>query len=37
MAGNPEAEVTGVAVTWLPNLDILHRASQKGLNFIICP
>ena len=35
MAGNPEAEVTGVAVTWLPNLDILHRAGQKGLNFII--
>ena len=25
MAGDPEAEVTGVAVTWLPNSDVLRR------------
>ncbi len=35
MAGNPETIVTGVAVTWLPNLDVLQRAATKGLNFII--
>lgn len=35
MAGDPDAKVTGVAVTWLPNLDILQRAGQRGLNFII--
>lgn len=35
MAGDPQAEVTGVAVTWLPNLDVLHRAAQQGLNFVI--
>lgn len=35
MAGDPEAEVRGVAVTWLPNLDILQRAAQKNLNFVI--
>jgi putative NIF3 family GTP cyclohydrolase 1 type 2 len=34
-AGNPETEVRGVAVTWLPNLDVLRRAAAGGLNFII--
>lgn len=35
MAGDPETEVSGIAVTWLPNLDVLQRAARQGLNFII--
>ena len=35
MAGDPEAEVQGVAVTWLPNLDVLKRSAAAGLNFVI--
>lgn len=35
MAGDPATEITGVAVTWLPNLHVLQRAAEKGLNFII--
>jgi hypothetical protein len=35
MAGNPEAMVSGVAVTWLPNLHVLQQAAAKELNFII--
>ena len=35
MAGDPEAEVTGIAVTWLPNNDVLERAADHGLNFVL--
>ena len=35
MAGDPEAEVTGIAVTWLPNMDVLERAADRGLNFVL--
>ena len=35
MAGDPQAEIRGVAVTWLPNLDILKRSALRGLNFVI--
>jgi putative NIF3 family GTP cyclohydrolase 1 type 2 len=35
MAGDPETDVTGVAVTWLPNRDVLQRAAAKKLNFVI--
>ena len=35
MAGDPDAEISGVAVTWLPNLDVLKRSAAAGLNFII--
>jgi putative NIF3 family GTP cyclohydrolase 1 type 2 len=34
-AGNPGTPVTGVAVTMMATLDVLQRASAKGLNFII--
>ena len=34
-AGNPDAPVTGVAVTMMATMDVLQRASAKGLNFII--
>ena len=34
-AGNPDTPVTGVAVTMMATMDVLHRASAKGLNFII--
>jgi len=34
-AGNPDAVVTGVAVTMMATMDVLQRASAKGLNFII--
>ena len=33
--GNPDTPVTGVAVTMMATLDVLQRASAKGLNFII--
>ena len=28
MAGDPDAEITGIAVTWLPNIDVLERAAS---------
>jgi len=34
-AGNPDTVVTGVAVTMMATMDVLQRASAKGLNFII--
>jgi putative NIF3 family GTP cyclohydrolase 1 type 2 len=34
-AGNPDAVVTGVAVTMMATMDVLQRASAKGLNFVI--
>ena len=34
-AGNPDTPVTGIAVTMMATMDILQRASAKGLNFII--
>jgi putative NIF3 family GTP cyclohydrolase 1 type 2 len=34
-AGSPDTPVTGVAVTMMATMDVLQRASAKGLNFII--
>ena len=34
-AGNPDAPVTGVAVTFTATYDVLRRAVQQGCNFII--
>jgi putative NIF3 family GTP cyclohydrolase 1 type 2 len=34
-AGNPDAEVRGVAVTFLPSLEVLRQAAARDLNFII--
>ena len=34
-AGNPDASVTGIAVTMMATMDVLQRASAKGLNFVI--
>jgi putative NIF3 family GTP cyclohydrolase 1 type 2 len=34
-AGNPDAPVTGVAMTMMATMDVLQRASAKGLNFVI--
>ena len=34
-AGNPDTPVTGVAVTMMATMDVLERASAKGLNFVI--
>ena len=34
-AGNPDAPVTGMAVTMMATMDVLQRASAKGLNFVI--
>jgi len=34
-AGNPDAPVTGVAVTMMATMDVLQRASAEGLNFVI--
>jgi putative NIF3 family GTP cyclohydrolase 1 type 2 len=34
-AGNPDTVVNGVAVTMMATMDVLQRASAKGLNFII--
>ena len=34
-AGNPDAPVTGIAVTMMATMDVLQRASAKGLNFVI--
>lgn len=34
-AGNPDTAVTGIAVTMMATMDVLQRASAKGLNFVI--
>ena len=34
-AGNPDATVTGIAVTMMATMDVLQRASAQGLNFVI--
>jgi putative NIF3 family GTP cyclohydrolase 1 type 2 len=34
-AGNPDTPVTGVAMTMMATMDVLQRASAKGLNFVI--
>jgi putative NIF3 family GTP cyclohydrolase 1 type 2 len=34
-AGDPDTEVTGIAVTFLANLDVLQRAAAAGANFVI--
>lgn len=34
-AGNPDTAVTGIAVTMMATVDVLQRASAKGLNFVI--
>jgi putative NIF3 family GTP cyclohydrolase 1 type 2 len=34
-AGNPDAPITGIAVTMMATMDVLQRASAKGLNFVI--
>jgi len=34
-AGNPDAPVTGVAVTMMATMDVLQRAAAKGMNFVI--
>jgi putative NIF3 family GTP cyclohydrolase 1 type 2 len=34
-AGNPDTPVTGVAVTMMATMDVLQRASAKGLDFVI--
>ena len=34
-AGNPDTAVTGVAVTMMATMDVLQRASAKGLNLVI--
>jgi putative NIF3 family GTP cyclohydrolase 1 type 2 len=34
-AGNPDTTVTGIAVTMMATMDVLQRASAKGLNFVI--
>jgi putative NIF3 family GTP cyclohydrolase 1 type 2 len=34
-AGNPDTPVTGIAVTMMCTMDVLERASAKGMNFVI--
>lgn len=34
-AGNPDTPVKGIAVTMMATMDVLERASAKGLNFVI--
>lgn len=34
-AGNPNTVVTGIAVTMMATMDVLQRASAKGLNLVI--
>ena len=34
-AGDPDTRVTGIAVTMMATMDVLQRASAKGLNFVI--
>jgi len=35
MAGDPDAEVRGIAVTWLATNNRLREAAERGLNFVI--
>ena len=35
MAGDPDTEVTGIAVTWLPSTEVLEKAAGRGLNFVL--
>ncbi len=34
-SGGPDTEITGVATTFLANLDVLQRAKAKGINMVI--
>ena len=34
-SGGPSSEITGIATTFLANLDVLKRAKAKGLNMVI--
>lgn len=34
-AGNPDSVVTGVAITMMATMDVLERASARGLNLVI--
>ncbi len=34
-AGSPDTAVTGIAVTMMATMDVLERASAKGMNFVI--
>lgn len=34
-AGNPDAPITGIAVTMMATMDVLQHAQAKGLNFVI--
>ena len=34
-AGDPDAPVNGIATTFMATVDVLRRASQAGLNFVI--
>ena len=34
-AGNPDARVTGIAVTMMATMDVLEQASAQGLNLVI--
>ena len=34
-AGNPDTPVTGIAITMMATMDVLQRASAKGLNLVI--
>ncbi|MGI5817154.1 MAG: Nif3-like dinuclear metal center hexameric protein [Armatimonadota bacterium] len=33
--GDPETEITGVAVTWTPTVQVLREAAVDGLNFVL--
>jgi len=35
MGGDPTAQVRGVAISWLPNLELLQKCAALDLNFII--
>lgn len=35
MAGDPDTEIEGIAVTWLPNIDVLEKAAESRLNFVL--
>ena len=34
-AGNPDTPLTGIAVTMMATMEVLQRASAKGMNFVI--
>ena len=33
--GDPNAEVNGIATTWIPTNDVIRRAADNGLNLIV--